>query len=845
LSKGGDKLKLKIRIIALVTFFTFFVTTMPAYAFAKTLNNKSSSNVNISSRSKESGAIVGERVDKRQRNVKHFYMDNGTYVAMVYNQPVHYYDGSEWKDIDNTLEEKDDAKGLINSKEDLLKDKTSFEVTEQENVIDNNQSGIDEIQVSNKILENKSNDFKVSIAKNLNADKLVTIRKDKYEISWNVKSERKVQVNKKELTEEDIDKISGVSDIKSDTNATEKQKIKAENIKKATASKITSEVEFKDIKPNVDLQYKLISNNLKESIIINSNIEVSNFSFNLNTKNLKPILKNNQVSLIDNENNKEIFIINAPLMIDAKGEKSNNIKMGLNKKGNGYILSLNLDKNWLMDKDRAYPVIIDPSMQTSVAQQDIKETFVCSNDSSDKSNNQYLRVGNTPSVGITRSYMKFVNLPKLNTGDMITSAQLYLLKEPSASGTDGQVDVHRVTSDWNAYGLNWSNQPSTDPKIEDYQELNNGSWYIWDISSLVKGWYNSGTNYGIMLRATDEGSGYTAYWSSDISDVYAYARPVVNFYYVNNSGLESYWTYHSQDVGRAGTSYVNDYNGNLIHIHNDMSMSGNRMPVTINHIYNSNDRDSDIGYGLGWRLNFSQKVTYQNIGEVGYYQYIDEDGTQKYFKNDSSVMKEENGSDLTLTKNSDSSFTLKDKKDNKLNFDSSGTLTNIVDNNNNTITLNYVGSKLISLKDGVNRTTTLIYNEQGKLSEIIEPIGAKTTYTYTGNQLTGINYVDGKSSTYAYDGSNKLLSAANHAGYKISYEYYTMAPYRVSKIKESNVDGTNGNQLTISYGFNTTTFTDVKNKSEVFSFNNSGQTTGIKDAEGNGKYFKYESVDRL
>lgn len=53
-------------------------------------------------------------------------------------------------------------------------------------------------------------------------------------------------------------------------------------------------------------------------------------------------------------------------------------------------------------------------------------------------------------------------------------------------------------------------------------------------------------------------------------------RPQIILTYVNNSGLESYWTYHSQDVRRAGTGYTNDYNGNVIFVHNDMSMSGNK-----------------------------------------------------------------------------------------------------------------------------------------------------------------------------------------------------------------------------------------------------------------------------
>jgi len=43
-------------------------------------------------------------------------------------------------------------------------------------------------------------------------------------------------------------------------------------------------------------------------------------------------------------------------------------------------------------------------------------------------------------------------------------------------------------------------------------------------------------------------------------------------------------------------------------------MSGNRLPTVIKHVYNSNDRGTDIGFGPGWRLNLSQKVKRMQIG---------------------------------------------------------------------------------------------------------------------------------------------------------------------------------------------------------------------------------------
>ena len=47
---------------------------------------------------------VYEAEELREESVKHFHLEDGSYVAAQYNSPVHYKDeNGAWQDIDNTL----------------------------------------------------------------------------------------------------------------------------------------------------------------------------------------------------------------------------------------------------------------------------------------------------------------------------------------------------------------------------------------------------------------------------------------------------------------------------------------------------------------------------------------------------------------------------------------------------------------------------------------------------------------------------------------------------------------------------------------------------------------------
>lgn len=719
-----------------------------------------------------------------------------------------------------------------------------------------------------KVFENKSNSFKFKLAKKGDSKKLVTISKDKYEISWSLQDAAKVtgklsEYNEDKINKEIEEKANGI--VNNSKNASLKSKseknLEKQNIveseKKKILPNITSGVNFRNILKDVDLNYQLISDRVKENLIINKNIKDTTFTYNMEVKNLIAVKQeDNSVIFYDKDDRaKEVFLIKAPFMFDSKGVESTDIQVNVEETKKGYSLTLIPSKEWLNHKDRAYPVTIDPDVTTELGRDKITDTFITSVADPDvKYNNQYLRVGKHNTIGTTKSFIKF-SLPNITSADMVVAAQLdlFLNEAPMTN----EINVHKVTSDWNAdatHNLIWSNQPSVDSNVADYNIVSGSSkWVSWDVTEIAKSWYTTGNNYGLMLKSANESVANSSFWSSDMHDEYTGARPKVQIKYVNNSGLEDYWTYHSQDVGRAGTGYVNDYNGNLVFTHNDIALSGSKLPINLSHVYNSNfkgyidPRYPLYSYGDGWRLNLSQRLKETVINNKTYYEYTDGDGTKIYLQLDSSQQfyKDELGLGYKMTINSqtpsDDYFVLEDKKNNKMTFTRGGYLFQVIDNSGNIMTLTYDFAPLIKVTDGAGRETILSVDSKGYLTGITDPSGRKTAYTYTGNLLTKITYADGKFVSYAYDSNNNLTEVTDIDGYKIKYTYSTGDVKRVIKVQEYYNDGILGQEMDLSYGFNATTFKDSQNRKNIFQFNNQGNTVSVRDTYNSASYYDYGS----
>lgn len=743
--------------------------------------------------------IIGELEEKRTLNEKHFLLEDGSILATIYPSNVHYKKEDKLVEINNQLLETEDKEEKTNE---------------------------------NQILENQENEFKIKFAKKSNKNKLASLTIGNQKIKWSLQNSNKVE-----------------GKVQNQEEKTNKTKL----------ANITSGIMYENILTNVDLEYNLISNQVKENIILkDKTASNTNLTFDYDVGNLKmEQLENGQIVISEKTSEKVILVLDTPYMFDSQGNMSSDISIQLKEEKNKkYTLKLEPNKEWLEAEDRIYPVTIDPTVQTSINRSDIQDTYIFNGDTGypDRGKAHILRIGsNNKMKNPTRSLVKFT-LPSIAAGDQVIAAMLDICSYPDTNEwtpptNERSFAVHKVTADWSSTTANWQNMNTNyDTKVTDYQKFqfdpnNQCKFTYFDITTIVKDWYITGNNYGVMLKEYIET--YNApysdmyFFSADVNDAYANGRPMVQIVYRNQTGLEGYQTYHTQQIGRAGTAYTNDYNGNLVLIHEDAQTPGTRMPVSIRHVYNANDIGLDRGYGKGFRLNLYQQISKETIGGKEYANYIDEDGTRHYFEKVGSEYKEEDNQGLKL-KLENNKFILEDKEKtictfsefSGANFPNTWFLNEIKDSNGNKITLTlqsdyYIGVKITKVTDGAGNYLTLNYGE--RLNSITDMAGRVIKYTYTNGQLTKIEYPDAKVTNYEYGANSLLTKAKNIDNSYLTYEYYSDKANRVKAIKEYSTAGAIGNTLSITYGNNTTTFTDNKGYKNTYSFNNVGQTISIGD----------------
>ena len=736
-----------------------------------------------------------ELLDRRTANRKVYENKDHSKTVEIYLEPVHYQetDGS-WKEMDDSLEEAENParsnrnNGGMSAAAIPVSDRTAF-------------AGKDKAAG----FYNHKGNTEIFISHTADDRETVSLKKGSSGLAWGLEAAKPVTAVRQER----------------------------------------NEILFPEILDGTDLRVRVRGESVKEDLILKRpDVLAADYTMLYCNEGLHPVLEHNRVSFLD-MNNSEAFCVHAPCMKDADGKRSEAIRLSMENTGEFVRITFTPDMDWLREEGRRFPVVLDPVTTTSKKAAEIYDAHVSSLNEEDNFQ-QSILLKTMGGDEVQRSFVRF-ELPEIETGDMVINARLVLVSL-AEDGKERTVEVHKVLQAWNSDSINWYNKPLYSETVEDLCRYTGKQqrYVTLDITRMVKDWYQNGGNYGLMFKDQMELSGYTEFLSSDCDSGYEDMRPRIDISYVNYSGLEDYWTYHSQDVGRAGTVHVNDYNGNLILVHDTLSTGGSRVPMSLNHVYNSNNRKTNLGYGNGFRLSYHQTLEKVNITGTEYYRHTDGDGTVHYFYYDSEKKewKDESGLELTLTIHADASeqLVVHDKEENQLKF-RNGYLVKVCDKNGNTLTVSWAGGRIMAITDGAGRKTTLSYTADSAgnpayLHEVTGPSGKKKLFGYTNGNLVKIIDIDGETMDYTYDGNNMITSVTDIDGYSVRYSYYGTQPYRVKKITEYG-GSTEGNSLTLTYGYNSTKFTDNKNRSEIYRFNNSGNLLHIHDGFGHAASAKY------
>lgn len=300
--------------------------------------------------------ILSENIDMRNRYRKVYNLSDGTVLAEQYSTPIHYLDKvtGEYKEIDNTFVAATDETGVF--------------------------------------YKNAANAFKVKIHKNAVQDNsIIEISKDGYKLAFEPAvfkkiSEKAITDNIAEVESDVLQNVSSASFESAKISKIEgiSSGLKTEfdySSKKVTESQffpsVISEAVYNNFWDGASLQYSLNASEIEEVITINKSAEKYSYSFKMNADELSLLQQDDGSVLAYSSDNKQLFIFDAPSLIDAQGKTSTAVKYEIVNSASGCYLTLSADSEWINDSNTVLPVKIQTNINCNTEEEKentIKET---------------------------------------------------------------------------------------------------------------------------------------------------------------------------------------------------------------------------------------------------------------------------------------------------------------------------------------------------------------------------------------------------------------------------------------------------------------------------------------
>lgn len=272
--------------------------------------------------------IIGELIEKREANVKHFLKEDGSIEAAIYPNPVHFFEDGKWKDIDNSLKE--------------------------------------EVVSSETFLSNAYNSFNVNFSKNSNSNKLVSVTKGKYSFALKLGEANNSSAEKTNKTDAEKKLIEESTDVElkrlNVSKESKESKILDENEKKKFLNKLGDGVSYLNVYNNTDIKYLIDSSKIKQTIVLKQLVKNPTVKLNIKANNLT-VKKGEDGSIVFSDASdvsKTVFEMPKTFMVDANGAISDDVNLDLEESADGYTISIIPSTQWLSASTTQYPVQISP-----------------------------------------------------------------------------------------------------------------------------------------------------------------------------------------------------------------------------------------------------------------------------------------------------------------------------------------------------------------------------------------------------------------------------------------------------------------------------------------------------
>ena len=273
---------------------------------------------------------------------------------------------------------------------------------------------------------------------------------------------------------------------------------------------------YDNVFPGVDLEYRLLPDGVKETLILDDASAPAHYRFYLDA------LKDVPVEIEEMENGgwafyvapkpEPAFVLQPPYAFDSgpsSRSRDGHASLDVKKVGGRYAVDLAIDARWLHDADRQFPVYLDPTI--TIQPPSLDANFIANCAGCTPWDYETIWVGTDSDTW--RGAYKF-DLSSIPVGANVTDAQLksYYTGECVYTGsytcgsTSHAINAHKITS-------NWSLTTTTSGLTFDATTLSSftvpasttAQWMNWGVTQTVKDWLaGTSPNYGIMLKRATE-----------------------------------------------------------------------------------------------------------------------------------------------------------------------------------------------------------------------------------------------------------------------------------------------------------------------------------------------------
>lgn len=502
------------RALALLLTLCLLLTCMPLPALSV---NETAESAGEAENTSDEVYIIDEDITKRGEFEKHFLCSDGTYRAVTYAEPVHHYDSATgtWQDNDVSL-----ALNAASARYEAQSG--SFAVSFAKSyaapaaAVTSDASG--SLTADGGITQNAAS----AETSALSSAQTVTMTNGTYPISWTtaVKPSLSVTEGSTAIQRSALDapklltRTPAASILTSDeAEAAAQQSFAGKPISDANAFAAANRVsvaEYASVAQvlgqgaGVSLRYSVSQHKIKEDIIIANRSAVTDFVTTLDVGALTAVAQDDGSVLLTDEYGNTAYTVGVPYLYDADYNVSYDVAVTVEQTGSICRITYAPNREWLDDTNRAYPVVLDPTVTSSEYYANIVDTYVTQADSNNHSAEGNLVVG-IKSGKLNRAFIKITNLPAVPAGVTPTSAQL-LIKHGANTTTGRTMTLYRVNSSWNPGSITYSNQPSASTSISSCA-FNTSNVRFTFSQSQIQDLYTRaaiGTNYGYMIRYSSE-----------------------------------------------------------------------------------------------------------------------------------------------------------------------------------------------------------------------------------------------------------------------------------------------------------------------------------------------------